>query len=67
MGFPENGVYIVKPTIWSADKRYQFIWGDTVHLTRAGAKRMGKAPLGMIVSPAVPFAGWPTDTVVCRG
>ena len=67
MGFPENGVYIVKPTIWTADKHYQFIWGDTVHLAKGGAKRMGKAPLGMIVSPPLPFTGWPTDTVVCRG
>jgi hypothetical protein len=28
---------------------------------------MGTSPLGMIVSPAKPFTGWPTDTVVYRG
>jgi Xaa-Pro aminopeptidase len=67
MGFPENGVYIVKPTIWTADKRYNFIWGDSVRVTKSGAKRMGTSPLGMIVSPAKPFTGWPTDTVVYRG
>ncbi len=67
MGFPENGVYIVKPTIWSADNSYQYIWGDTVRVTPSGGKRMGKAPIGMILSPAVPFADYPTDVVACRG
>lgn len=65
MGLPENGVYIVKPTIWAADKRYNFIWGDTVRITPSGARRMGSAPLGMVVSPHQPFTGWPTDFVVC--
>lgn len=65
MGLPENGVYIVKPTIWAADKRYNFIWGDTVRITPNGARRMGSAPLGMVVSPQQPFTGWPTDFVVC--
>lgn len=67
MGLPENGVYIVKPTIWAADKRYNFIWGDTVRITPHGARRMGSAPLGMVVSPQKPFTGWPTDFVVCQG
>ena len=66
MGFPENGVYIVKPTIWTADKSHQYIWGDTVRITKAGAKRMGRAPLGMILSPQEPFTDWPTDVVVHR-
>jgi Xaa-Pro aminopeptidase len=65
MGFPENGVYIVKPTIWSADNAYQYIWGDTVRVTPSGAKRMGKAPIGMILSPDRPFTDYPTDAVVC--
>lgn len=64
MGFPENGVYIVKPTIWTADNRYQYIWGDTVQVTREGAKRMGRAPMGMILSPEKPFTAWPSDVVV---
>jgi Xaa-Pro aminopeptidase len=64
MGLPENGVYIVKPTIWAADKRYNFIWGDTVRITPNGARRMGSAPLGMVVSPQQPFTGWPTDHIV---
>ncbi len=67
MGFPENGVYIVKPTIWSADKSYQYIWGDSVRVTKSGAKRMGKAPIGMILSPDTPFTDYPTDVVACRG
>jgi len=64
MGFPENGVYIVKPTIWTVDNRYQYIWGDTVRVTRDGAKRMGRAPIGMILSPDKPFTAWPSDNVV---
>ena len=64
MGLPENGVYIVKPTIWAADKRYNFIWGDTVRITPNGARRMGSAPLGMVISPQQPFTDWPTDHVV---
>ena len=44
--FPENGVYIVKPTIATADKKYQFIWGDTVHLTSQGARRLGSVRSG---------------------
>jgi hypothetical protein len=67
LGLPEDGVYIVKPTIWAADKRYNFIWGDTVRITRGGAKRMGRAPHGMIVSPEQAFTGWPTDFVAHRG
>jgi len=66
MGLPDNGVYIVKPTIWTADRRYQFIWGDSVRITPSGAKRMGKSPHGMILSPNAPFTQWPTDVVACR-
>ncbi len=64
VGLPENGVYIVKPTIWAADRRHNFHWGDTVRVTPSGGKRMGRAPHGMVVSPAVPFTGWPTDVGV---
>jgi Xaa-Pro dipeptidase len=59
--FPDNGVYIVKPTIATPDKKYQFIWGDSVHVSSKGARRMGRAPLGMIVAEASSFANWPTD------
>jgi hypothetical protein len=59
--FPENGVYIVKPTIATPDKKYQFIWGDSVHVSFKGARRMGRAPLGMIVAEPSSFANWPTD------
>lgn len=67
MSFPENGVYIVKPTIWSADNAYQYIWGDTVRVTPQGAKRMGKAPIGMMLSSDTPFKDFPTDVVACPG
>jgi hypothetical protein len=59
--FPANGVYIVKPTIATADKKYQFIWGDTVHVSAQGARRMGRSPHGITLSTANGFAGWPTD------
>lgn len=62
--FPENGVYIFKPTIATADKKYQFIWGDSVHLLRGGAKRMGRHPLGLIISEPSSFSKWPTDVTV---
>ena len=59
--FPANGVYIVKPTISTPDKRYQFIWGDSVHLSANGARRMGKSPHGLIVSQPPGLTHWPTD------
>lgn len=61
--FPANGVYILKPTISSADNRYQFIWGDTVHLRPGGARRMGRSPHGLVISkPAT--VEWPRDETV---
>ena len=62
--FPESGVYIVKPTLSSPDKRYQFIWGDSVQLTAGGAKRMGRGPHGLIVSEPKPFGDVPKDVTV---
>ena len=59
--FPANGVYIVKPTIATADKKYQFIWGDTVHVSGQGARRMGRSPHGILLSPAGGLSNWPTD------
>jgi len=62
--FPENGIYIVKPTIATADKKYQYIWGDTVHLTSKGAKRLGQCPMGLVISQPSSFTTWPTDVTV---
>jgi hypothetical protein len=64
--FPENGIYIVKPTITTADKVYQFIWGDTVHLTANGARRLGTCPPGLIFSEPREFS-YPTDVTVYDG
>ena len=59
--FPDNGVYCVKATITTPDKQYQFIWGDSVHVSSEGARRMGRAPLGMMIAEPSSFANWPTD------
>jgi len=62
--FPEDGVYICKPAISTADGAFQFAWGDTVRVTARGARRMGKMPHGVQVSEPVPFTDWPTDVTV---
>jgi len=59
--FPENGIYIVKPTISTRDRKYQFIWGDTVLLAADGARRMGHAPHGLVVSQPGSAPAWPQD------
>lgn len=61
--FPENGVYIFKPTLATADKRYQFIWGDSVLLTHGGATRMGRRPHGLAISQPASVT-WPSDLTV---
>jgi Xaa-Pro aminopeptidase len=58
--FPENGVYICKPGIRTADRRYEFSWGDTVRTTPKGAVRMGKSPHGIIISEPRDVS-WPQD------
>jgi len=58
--FPENGVYICKPGIHTADGRYHFEWGDTVRTTPKGAVRMGKSPHGIIISEPREVH-WPQD------
>jgi len=58
--FPDNGVYCVKATIATPDKQYHFIWGDSVHVSAKGARRMGRGPLGMIIAEPSSFANWPT-------
>jgi len=62
--FPENGVYIFKPTVATADKKYQFIWGDSVLLGAKGAQRMGRHPLGISISTPGKAPVWPTDVTV---
>jgi Xaa-Pro aminopeptidase len=58
--FPENGVYICKPGVATADGRYHFEWGDTVRTTARGAVRMGKSPHGIIISEPRQVT-WPPD------
>jgi Xaa-Pro aminopeptidase len=58
--FPENGVYICKPTVFTADRKHNFAWGDTIRTTAKGAVRMGKSPHGMIVSEPRQVT-WPKD------
>jgi Xaa-Pro aminopeptidase len=64
MTIPENAVYICKPSVTSADGRYEFPWGDSVRVTPAGAKRMGRASHGLVVSENKPFTDWPRDVTV---
>ena len=64
MGFPENGVYICKPSILTADERWEFPWGDSVRVTPSGAQRMGRAPHGLVVTEDRPFTDWPQDVTV---
>lgn len=61
---PEHGVYVLKPTIGTADNRYQFAWGDSVHVQHSGAKRMGCMPHGLQISASQRFVDWPKDVSV---
>jgi Xaa-Pro aminopeptidase len=47
--FPENGVFIVKPTV-HAGSGASIGWGDTCRVTPTGAVRMGKAPHELIIA-----------------
>jgi Xaa-Pro aminopeptidase len=47
--FPENGVFIVKPTV-HAGNGASIGWGDTCRVTPTGAVRMGKSQHGMIIA-----------------
>ncbi|MDA1174883.1 MAG: M24 family metallopeptidase [Chloroflexi bacterium] len=47
--FPENGVFIIKPNVFTAD-RVNLGWGDTCRITPAGAVRMGKGPHEMMIA-----------------
>ena len=47
--FPENGVFIVKPTV-HAGNGASIGWGDTCRVTPSGAVRMGKGTHGMVIA-----------------
>lgn len=40
----ENMVFIFKPYVKTADKKYECCWGDTIVITPKGGKRLGKRP-----------------------
>ncbi len=61
---PEQGVYICKPGVATADARFQFAWGDTVVVEKEGARRMGRMRHGLQVSPERSFDDWPRDVTV---
>ena len=41
------------------------IWGDTVHLTGKGARRLGSVPVGLVISQPTDFS-WPRDVAIFR-
>ena len=47
--FPEDGVFIIKPTVHAGD-RTSLGWGDTCRVTPSGTVRMGKAPHEMLIA-----------------
>lgn len=47
--FPENGVFIIKPTV-HAGNGASLGWGDTCRVTATGTVRMGKGPHEMIIA-----------------
>jgi hypothetical protein len=61
--FPENGVYICKPTLFTDDGRFGYRWGDTVRTTAKGAVRLGSAAPGMLVSEPADVE-WPLTPLV---
>ncbi|MBB4633393.1 M24 family metallopeptidase [Sphingosinicella soli] len=40
----ENSVFVVKPTLATADGRRKIMWGDTVVVRTGGAERLGQRP-----------------------
>ena len=44
----ENTVFIVKPTVTTADGRKRLYWGDCVVVTPDGPRRLGKRPIDVI-------------------
>jgi Xaa-Pro aminopeptidase len=61
---PENGVYICKPSVATANGEHEFAWGDTVRVGKDGARRMGRMPHGLQISPPGVFTDWPKDITV---
>lgn len=47
--FPENGVFIVKPSV-HAGNGASISWGDTCRVTPTGAVRMGKGPHSLVIA-----------------
>jgi Xaa-Pro aminopeptidase len=46
----ENMVFIFKPSLRSADGKYECVWGDTMVVTPNGGRRLGKRPHDIAVS-----------------
>lgn len=47
--FPENGVFIIKPSVQAGNRR-SLTWGDTCRVTLAGTVRMGSSPHELLVA-----------------
>jgi Xaa-Pro aminopeptidase len=47
--FPENGVFIIKPNVFTADG-VSLSWGDSCRITPNGAVRMGKGAQEMVIA-----------------
>ncbi|HET9149974.1 MAG TPA: M24 family metallopeptidase [Alphaproteobacteria bacterium] len=47
-----NMAFIFKPSVWTEDESRICTWGDTVVVTPAGARRLGKRPHDLAVSTA---------------
>jgi Xaa-Pro aminopeptidase len=45
-----NMVFILKPFIRTADRSHDCTWGDTVVVTAAGGKRLGRRPHDLAVA-----------------
>ncbi len=48
--FQENMAFIFKPSVISADKETESVWGDTIVITSQGGRRLGSRPHGLLVS-----------------
>lgn len=46
----ENMAFIFKPSVISADKQSDCLWGDTIIITPKGGRRLGSRPHGHMVS-----------------
>lgn len=46
----ENMAFIFKPSVLSADKQSDCLWGDTIIITPKGGRRLGSRPHGHMIS-----------------